>query len=201
MQICSSNNSFNKIIIPISDSNRHLVSLTADLLLSKYGIHADVVLNTDENIISGGGDAVGDAADGGGESNISFPYSLFHTFFSFDKLSDVNVSDVNVSDKPIVKPIIEPIVEPIDKPIVKPIIEPIVEPIDKPIVKDVVDDEPIADVVDDEPIADVVDDEPIAAVVDDKPIVEPIAVVVDDEPVDVKSIQITIHSIDGIRNW
>jgi hypothetical protein len=179
MQICSSNNSFNKIIIPISDSNRHLVSLTPDLLLSKYGIHADVVLNTDENIISGGGDAVGDAADGGGESNISFPYSLFHTFFSlfsFDKLSDDAGSDVNVSDKPIVKPIIEPIVEPIDKPIVK-------------------------DVVDDEPIAAVVDNEPIAAVVDDKPIVEPIAVVVDDEPVDVKSIQITIHSIDGIRNW
>ena len=162
MQICSSNNSFNKINIPISDSNRHLVSLTPEFLLSKYGIHADVVLISDENVISGGHAAGGRAAD------LSFPYSLFHTFFSLfsvDKPSgDDNVSDVdfdNVSDKLVVNVVV-------------------VEPIDKPVVDAAVVDAAVV-----EPIVD-------AAVV------EPI---VDDEPVDVKSIEITIHSIDGIRNW
>ena len=192
MQICSSNNSFNKIIIPISDSNRHLVSLTPDLLLSKYGIHADVVLNTDENVISVGGSytAVGGGAVGGGESNISFPYSWFHTFFSlfsFGKPDDTKPF-VNVVDKPLDKPLVDADV--VDDDVVDAAV--VDKPVDKPLVNAAVVDAAVVDaVVVDKPI-----DKPI---VDDKSaVVEPI---VDDEPVDVKSIEITIHSIDGIRNW
>lgn len=54
------NNLYKEIIIPVNES------ITADMLLDKYGIVADVEI----------------VGQSGGGSDLTFPYNLFHSFFS-----------------------------------------------------------------------------------------------------------------------
>ena len=88
LHVVKINNLYKEIIIPVNES------ISADMLLDKYGIVADVEI----------------VGQSGGGSDLTFPYKLFHSFFSLfipskgmdkvmDKVTEDKEEDMVTEDK------------------------------------------------------------------------------------------------------